>query len=65
MAIDFAITGKKSALTAVLFAIVCQNYQSPRAISLSNLAFSAYPREDEFVLGEGCEVQVLAVEDEV
>ena len=49
----------------VLFVITCQNYDSFGGVKVDSLANQAYPKEEEIILKQGCEVYVLAVENGV
>ena len=65
MAVAFALDFPKPHHSPVLFIISVRNYQPPTGIMMSNEAYSAYPSEQQFILTEGKEVWVLAVERNV
>ena len=65
VAINHAFSNCDPAHIPVLFIIACQNYQSPLGMSLKSEAYSAYPSEREYLLIEGSDLWVLAVEKDI
>lgn len=49
----------------VIYVFLCKNYDFVAGFQLNNEALTAYPEEAEFLLEQGCNVTVLAVEENV
>lgn len=62
VALSFAYGKRDQDKIPVLFVVTCQNYYEPKGFMMNNEAYSAYPREAEFLLMEGCNVYILDIE---
>ena len=49
----------------VLIVISCKNYISPDGFAMNNIAYTAYPAENEIILSDGCLVKVLGIQRDV
>lgn len=65
VALNFAFNNLKKDMRPVLFAICSQNYYNRDGIRMNNEAYSSYPSEEEYLLTEGCEVTILAMDEKV
>lgn len=65
VALSHAFNNESPDYSPVLFVIAEQNYQSPFGMMFKNEAYTAYPYEREFLLVEGCNLWVIAVDPEL
>lgn len=61
VAINHSFTLQGQDISPVIFVVACQNYESPFGLMFRNEAYSAYPSEREFLLIEGSNLWVLAI----
>ena len=65
VALGFTFKNVNNDRSPVLFVISCQNFNSPSGVRMNNEAYTSYPNENEFLLMDGSEVMVIAVERDV
>ena len=62
VALGFAIKKPWPECVPVLFVLTCHNFQEPKGFLMDHDAYSGYPQENEFLLMDGCNAYVLAIE---
>ena len=62
VAMQFATANPREGCFPVIFVMICHNWFSPPGVRMNNEAYTAYPEECEYLMMEGTEVQVFAIE---